>query len=98
MNRKQRLIHAITGDVHNELGMLPTKPLVEIYEYKRVLIEHHCGIIAYGSREIIVRISFGSISVCGRNLMVRFLSKEKLVITGCVNGITLHRENRHGCD
>lgn len=62
-------------------------PLVEICGRKRVLIENHQGITGYDSGEIIVKVCSGSVYVQGSELNVLKICKEKLVITGMIDGI-----------
>lgn len=72
----------------NGIAPLPGVSLIEIYGQNRILIENHRGIIAYEVRQIQIKVSFGCIVVCGQNLKLRNMSKEKLVITGkicCIN-------------
>ena len=92
MNHNHRFVRSAIGGWHVDAESVPAKPLVEICDRHRVLIEHHRGIIAYGCCEISVGVSFGKICVCGENLSLRLLCKEKLVITGSICGVTLHKE------
>jgi len=72
----------------NGIAPLPGVSLIEICGQNRILIENHRGIIAYEVRQIQIKVSFGCIVVCGQNLKLRNMSKEKLVITGkicCIN-------------
>ena len=67
------------------------KPLIEICGQRRVLIEHHTGIVDYNHSKISVKVVFGCIDVHGEGLKLRLLSKEKLIITGNINSITLQQ-------
>ena len=62
-------------------------PLVEICERKRVLVENYIGILAYGSQEIRIRVSFGSILIRGNRMRIRKICKEKLVISGDIDAV-----------
>ena len=70
----------------------PVRSLIEICGQRRVLIEHHCGVHSYGCCDISVKVSYGLVCISGEALQLRFLSKEKLVITGKIKGITLCEE------
>lgn len=70
-------------------GVLPGVPLVEISGDCRVLIEHHQGVIAYGDQEICVRVRYGILSVSGSGLRLARMTKEQLVICGCIDGVRL---------
>ena len=67
------------------------QPIVEIYGYDRVLIERHSGVTEYGRNCIHVKVSFGYIEICGADLQLAGMSKEQLVITGKIIGVTLRR-------
>lgn len=68
---------------------LPGVPLIEIYDQRRVLIENHRGIVGYGTKEILIKARFGLICICGDDLKLVKMSREKLVITGKICGVTL---------
>ena len=72
-------------------GVLPGIPLVEICGDHRVLIEHHRGVIAYGCREICVRVGYGTVAVSGNGLTLARMTKEQLVICGCIESVRLLR-------
>lgn len=67
---------------------LPGEPLVEIIGTSRVLIENHCGVYLYGREQIGVRIKFGQILVCGACLELRCMTKDQLIISGKITGIS----------
>jgi sporulation protein YqfC len=72
----------------NGIAPLPGISLVEICGQNRMLIENHRGIAEYEDQKIQINVSYGRIVVCGQNLKLRKMSKEKLVITGkicCIN-------------
>lgn len=69
----------------------PCQPLIEIIGNQRILIEHHHGVREYGSEKICVNVSYGVIQICGSCLHLRCMTKHKLVISGSIQSITLHR-------
>ncbi len=76
----------LTGEVYME-------PLVEVAGDRRVLIEHHRGILRYQPDCICVKVKFGSVSVSGYCLEIYQMSREKLVISGRIDTVTLHRRD-----
>lgn len=72
-------------------GVLPGIPLVEISDDRRVLIEHHRGVVTYGSCEICVRVRYGIISVIGTGLNLARMTRDQLVICGCIDAVRLLR-------
>lgn len=89
MNHNDRFVHSAMRACRLDRDSLPGRSLIEICEQRRVLIEHHLGIINYGYCEITVRVSFGSVAISGENLKLRLLSKEKMVISGSISGVKL---------
>lgn len=69
--------------------VLPGQPLVELVGQQRVLIENHRGVVQYGDAEICVRVSYGCIRVCGRDLRLMRMNRQQLIISGCVDSILL---------
>lgn len=73
------------------LEPLPKVPLLELANDKRILIENHKGLAAYGCNEIQIKVQYGRICVRGNKLSVANMTKYKLIITGCIDSITLIR-------
>lgn len=78
-----------TADLPGE--SVPGQSVVELLGDRRVLIEHHGGVTKYGREEIRVRVTCGELWVCGSGLEMMKMTHSQLVITGCVEGITLKR-------
>lgn len=84
MGRAEFLNHSTNG-----IAPLPGISLIELCGQNRILIENHRGITAYGEQKVQVKVSYGEIVVCGHNLKLRNMCKEKLVITGTISCINL---------
>ena len=74
-NWKERL----TGQP--ETGRKP-RTLVEIYGTERLLVEHHRGILGYGTECICIGATFGMLVVEGQDLRLCCMSPSQLVIRG----------------
>lgn len=72
-------------------GEFSTQPLVELAGDRRVLIEHHQGIVQYQQEHICVKLAYGTVSVCGCGLHIARMTKEQLVIHGHIDAIKLNR-------
>jgi len=70
---------------------IPGRPLVEIVDHCRVLIENHNGVTEYGRTLIRVKVKFGSICVCGSNLELARMTKGQLIISGVIGSVELCR-------
>ena len=64
-------------------------PLVEIVGTKRILIEHHNGILGYQPDCICIRMGYGMLKICGKDLRFLQISGQQLVITGKILTISL---------
>lgn len=68
------------------------RTLVELLGKNRVLVEHHKGILRYGTEEILVGASYGILRICGDNLRLCCMSREQLYISGEI--LSVHLEGR----
>lgn len=67
------------------------QPIVEIAGENRVLIECHRGVLAYSRERIQVGVRYGSLCICGCGLEMVHMSREKLIIYGKIDSVTLQR-------
>ena len=70
---------------------IPGRPLVEIVDNTRVLIENHNGVNEYGQNLIRIKVKFGSICVCGCHLELARMNKGQLIISGNIESVQLCR-------
>lgn len=70
---------------------IPGRPLVEIVDCCRVLIENHHGVNEYGNTMIRVKVKYGSICVCGDHLQLARMTKGQLIICGNIESVQLCR-------
>lgn len=73
---------------------VPGLPLVEICGGKRVLIENHRGVLAYGTERVRVCVSYGEVEVRGCGLEMARMTREQLVICGRIDSVSLVRRDR----
>lgn len=76
-------------DLPDEPG--PLQPLMEIIGWNRVLLEHHCGVTEYTTERICVKVRYGSVRICGKDLSLRRMTKDQLIICGCIEELYLER-------
>lgn len=89
MGRREKLADRIAKvtDIHAE--PLLHLPLIEVVGRQRVLIENHQGVDQYSHTQIGIKVSYGRLCVFGTRLHLLQMSKERLVITGCIENIQL---------
>lgn len=80
------------ADLPGEAGF--GAPLVELAGDRRVLIEHHQGVIQYGKEQICVKVRYGTVMVSGCGLELARMTKEQLIICGQIHSVTLQRRGR----
>ncbi len=73
---------------------MPGETVVEIAGHRRVLIEHHAGVTQYGSERICVKVRYGCIHICGRQLELTRMTREQLIISGCIDSVSLERKGK----
>ena len=83
----QRIVDA--AQLHGEV--MPGVPLVEIAGETRVLIECIGGVTAYSPQRIRVKVRYGEVEVCGSGLEIPVMTREYLVISGSIDGVSLYR-------
>ena len=81
----------LAKDTELTSGIFPAQSLVEIAGESRVLLENHLGVVAYSNEEIVIKVKFGTVSVCGCGLEMIRLTMEQLVIRGRIDSVSLHR-------
>ena len=94
MERKRKMPGWMTVSAALPSELMPGQFLVELLGRERVLIENHQGVQEYSDGKICVKAPFGSVCVCGKDLRLSCLSKERLVIVGPVSQIALTRSGR----
>ena len=67
-------------------------PLVEILGEGRVLIENYLQVLLYEPERIDVAVSFGKLCIRGREMVLKQMSCEQLVVSGMIDSIGLFRE------
>lgn len=71
----------------------PGQPIVELAGDRRVLIERHMGVVAYGADQICVKVPYGMVRIEGCGLELGRMTKEQLVISGRIDSVTLCRRD-----
>ena len=89
MKRRKPILEQIAKAADLVSAPLPRQPLVEILGHRRVLVENHCGVTAYGTEEIRIKVKSGQILICGSHLMLAQMTKAQLVITGYISDVHL---------
>ena len=91
MRGSGKLLNALAWAADLPDEPIPGRPLVEIIDRSRVLIENHCGVCEYGIHLIRVKTKSGSICVCGNRLELSRMTKGQLIITGDIESVQLCR-------
>lgn len=91
MGKGHFFLERLAEDTDLTMEPLPGQPIVEIAGDRRVLIENHLGVRAYGREKILVKVKYGCICVCGCGLELLRMTREQLVIRGKIDAVTLQR-------
>lgn len=94
MKHSGQILHRLAQAADLQEEPIPGQPLVEISGDSRVLIEHHRGVTEYGCRRIGVKVKFGTVCITGTGLELAQMTAQKLVITGCIDGVILERRKK----
>ena len=93
MKQRKNLFESLVRSADLQGESVPGQPRVEIVGEHRVLIENHSGVTVYGCNEIRVKVRFGQIYICGRNLELAQMTQNQLVVTGLIDSVSLCRRN-----
>lgn len=85
--------NTMTGATDLNTEPLPGEPLVELLGQGRVLIENHLGVLGYACNEVCVKVKFGCVIVCGQNMVLSRMTKEQLLINGCIETVRFCRRD-----
>lgn len=91
MGKGHELMTFLMDQTMWEPESVPGQPIVEIAGDRRVLIENHLGVAAYGQEKILTKVKFGTVCICGCNLEIVHMTKDQLVIYGNIDFIKLQR-------
>lgn len=91
MGKERSFLERLTNDSDFLAEQLPGQTIVELAGDKRVLIEHHFGVKAYGRERIVVKVKYGYVCICGCGLELLRMTREQLVVRGRIDGVTLQR-------
>lgn len=70
---------------------IPGNTIVEILGDSRVLVERHSGITSFSEMAVCIKTSYGNVQVSGNGLKIVCVSKDQLVIIGCINTVSIIR-------
>lgn len=88
MRKNQKLFNTIAAAAES-FDTFSGVPLLELLGDRRILIEHHMGVIEYTPQRIRVGMRYGEFIICGNQLDIIRMTKEQLVISGRIQMISL---------
>ena len=91
MKDRRNILERLTDGMDLSGEPLPGQPIVEVAGDRRVLIENHFGVKAYSRDQIVVKVKYGCVCIYGCGLELMHMTKERLVIRGRIDGVTLQR-------
>ena len=91
MRRHENILHRFAKHSDMPTEVYPKLPLVELAGDKRVLIENHRGVKAYGDSCIRVCTSYGQLCISGSAMELVQMTRQQLVISGRIDSIVLTR-------
>ena len=89
MGRKEHFWGAMTDGLDLSGEPAPGISLVELWGSKRLLVEHHGGVLAYCPEEILVSVSYGKLKITGEELTLSQMTRHRLIIRGKILGVTV---------
>lgn len=71
------------------------KALVEIVGSQRVLVENHLGLSTYEQEKVVIRTCFGEIQIKGNDLRLKYMHKERIIVSGKIVAVYLGTEEEN---
>ena len=93
MAKRKSLFEMLTNAADLPDESIPGLPLIEVAGDRRVLIENHRGVVAYAMEQICVKVSYGTVCVCGWDLELARMTKGQLIISGRIDKVVLNRRD-----
>lgn len=87
--RRKNLMDRVTAAIDLSTEPIPGKPLIEIFDNRKILIENHCGVLSYEPDKICIKTKYGNVIVCGEALNLSKMSRDILCICGTVFSVNL---------
>lgn len=91
MKGAHRFLEIIQAEKELTRKSIAGESIIEVAENRRMLIEKHCGIIQYSQELIGIKMPFGCVVVSGTSLEMSEMTKDRLLITGTIDSISLQR-------
>lgn len=91
MKDKQAWVDHLASAADLQEEPIPVLPLIEICGDRRVLVEHHRGVTEYGENQIGIKVKYGTVCVTGQKLALSHMTRERLIVTGRIDGVRLVR-------
>lgn len=94
MKQYTNALRRLSGTLYDGKEEQPGVPIVELAGDGRVLIEHHKGVVEYGTEKICIKVPYGLLCVCGLDMELAKMTKDQLVITGKIGSVTIQRKGK----
>ena len=89
MKKGYQFLRALADSVDLRDEQLPGRPIVEIFDNTRVLVENHRGVKMYSTDLICAGMSFGILEIKGVKLELSSMTRDQLIVTGDITGVEL---------
>ena len=91
MPRERKILDRLARVADLQDEPFPGQPIVEVVGTARVLIENQKGVLEYGDSAVRIRMKYGSLCILGSNLEFARMTKQQLVVVGCIEKVQLER-------
>ncbi len=87
MSGKGRSIHRLTEILEIPPEVLVDVPRVEVVGHLQFRVENHRGLLQYERHRVVLRIPDGHLVVTGRDLVIGWIDRNELLVTGQVRSL-----------
>lgn len=89
MVKKSFIKEILTDNLDMPRDVIYNLPLLTLIGDSEIHIENHKGIIEYGSEILRLNTNIGIIKIYGKNITIKEISKEEIMINGEIGGIDI---------
>ena len=88
---------AASGKLGVPAEMLSGLPVIELTGDRAVMLGQHGGIVSYSDVEVRIAVNIGFVTVCGSELIIRVMNRQKIILCGKITEVRIERQRHDKC-
>ena len=92
MNRARKFLIEAAGHLDLPADILASVPRMEVVGLREFSIEPHNGLLKYEKDQIEIETAVGKICICGTDLTIKLMNKNKIAVFGDLRAVHLQED------